>query len=668
MPFQSEKQRRFLWAKHPELAKRWAHEYPESNKNLPMYAKDTAKKPASDQPVSKAAALSSLRTALVNNCAEVNKCSCLQASGANSKTADSKLTHIQLPQAEKPTYAGERQIQSILKPDSEDEGGIGEARTVNKQQNVTNPLLSKLAVVLAPKIQQEIEDAKAQAQARMAQRVPNNVNVKQYPVNTPTIPPPMGMAQAPQAPQQPAQPQAQPQNGQLASVGGGSSPNASPINSFGGLSSTGDINGNAALGTQNGVGGEKLATQKCSCGCGQTVADCSCPVSCSCRQKGGSCYGKKTAAPKQASQAHPHFDISALLQQLSPSDEFSPEEFTDTLEPVKPQDPNMAAIAAILGTSGTMEYLSGKNRRRNVMKFASAGDPIQIWLTGMDHIDNQDMLDILAEERMLKAAVEKWAGSPAWQRSAGKNPEGGLNAKGRASYKAQTGGTLKAPVTESNPSGERAKRQNSFCSRMCGMKRVNTGAETKSDPDSRINKSLRKWNCKCGSALEFGTKLAYDIGNRRQSTNVVDMRTTPPSQFGRMLGFQQQHTAEFPKTVPELEQTAREITDAGITHANAGQLINNRHTQALERSITGMDNVARPEPTVQQYVNKLENTDRISAGKQPKYFDGRPAAVRQQRPSGLPISNNASVALPGTIAGAVQGAVKRYQAPLPGKK
>lgn len=93
--------------------------------------------------------------------------------------------------------------------------------------------------------------------------------------------------------------------------------------------------------------------------------------------------------------------------------------------------------------------------------------------------------------------------SPAWQRSEGKNPEGGLNAKGRASYKRETGGTLKAPVTESNPEGERAKRQNSFCSRMCGMKRVNTGAKAKSDPDSRINKSLRKWNCKCGEARDL---------------------------------------------------------------------------------------------------------------------------------------------------------------------
>ena len=117
------------------------------------------------------------------------------------------------------------------------------------------------------------------------------------------------------------------------------------------------------------------------------------------------------------------------------------------------------------------------------------------------------------------------AASPAWQRSAGKNPEGGLNAKGRASYKRETGGTLKAPVTESNPSGDRAKRQNSFCSRMCGMKRVNTGAKAQGDPDSRINKSLRKWNCKCGEEHEsLYSKIACVV----KLAN-VDITNTNPS-------------------------------------------------------------------------------------------------------------------------------------------
>ena len=87
-------------------------------------------------------------------------------------------------------------------------------------------------------------------------------------------------------------------------------------------------------------------------------------------------------------------------------------------------------------------------------------------------------------------AYLKRGGSPAWTRSEGKSESGGLNQKGRDSYKAQTGGTLKAP-TKSKTSG----RRKSFCARMRGMKRKLTSAKTARDPNSRINKSLRKWDC-----------------------------------------------------------------------------------------------------------------------------------------------------------------------------
>tara|TARA_R100000654_G_scaffold40965_1_gene67077 strand:+ start:61 stop:351 length:291 start_codon:yes stop_codon:yes gene_type:complete len=85
----------------------------------------------------------------------------------------------------------------------------------------------------------------------------------------------------------------------------------------------------------------------------------------------------------------------------------------------------------------------------------------------------------------------------AWQRKAGKNPEGGLNSKGRASYKRQTGGTLKPPVSakKAKTSKKAAARRKSFCARMKGMKAKNTGSKTARDPNSRINKSLRKWDC-----------------------------------------------------------------------------------------------------------------------------------------------------------------------------
>jgi hypothetical protein len=79
--------------------------------------------------------------------------------------------------------------------------------------------------------------------------------------------------------------------------------------------------------------------------------------------------------------------------------------------------------------------------------------------------------------------------SAAWTRSEGKDPDGGLNAAGRASYNRETGGNLKPPQPEGGP------RRDSFCARMEGMKRKLTSKETANDPDSRINKSLRAWKC-----------------------------------------------------------------------------------------------------------------------------------------------------------------------------
>jgi len=79
----------------------------------------------------------------------------------------------------------------------------------------------------------------------------------------------------------------------------------------------------------------------------------------------------------------------------------------------------------------------------------------------------------------------------AWTRKAGKNKEGGLNEKGRKSYERENPGSdLKAPSKKvGNP------RRASFCARMKGMKKKLTSSKTANDPDSRINKSLRKWNC-----------------------------------------------------------------------------------------------------------------------------------------------------------------------------
>jgi len=79
----------------------------------------------------------------------------------------------------------------------------------------------------------------------------------------------------------------------------------------------------------------------------------------------------------------------------------------------------------------------------------------------------------------------------AWTKKSGKNKEGGLNEKGRKSYERENPGSdLKAP---SKKKGN--KRRASFCARMKGMKKKLTSKKTANDPDSRINKSLRAWNC-----------------------------------------------------------------------------------------------------------------------------------------------------------------------------
>jgi len=83
------------------------------------------------------------------------------------------------------------------------------------------------------------------------------------------------------------------------------------------------------------------------------------------------------------------------------------------------------------------------------------------------------------------------AKTPAWQRAEGKNPKGGLNAKGRASYNAAN--PEKPGLKRPQPEG--GKRRDSFCARMTGLKKKLTSTKTANDPNSRVNKSLRKWKC-----------------------------------------------------------------------------------------------------------------------------------------------------------------------------
>jgi len=84
--------------------------------------------------------------------------------------------------------------------------------------------------------------------------------------------------------------------------------------------------------------------------------------------------------------------------------------------------------------------------------------------------------------------------TPKWQRKAGQSKSGGLNAAGRASYNKATSGNLKPPAPNPKTKAD-AGRKKSFCARMGGAKKKLTSSKTANDPNSRINKALRKWDC-----------------------------------------------------------------------------------------------------------------------------------------------------------------------------
>ena len=146
--------------------------------------------------------------------------------------------------------------------------------------------------------------------------------------------------------------------------------------------------------------------------------------------------------------------------------------------------------------------LPEKKKVEEAIKRDEYGDPI-----GGPKISKKQVKKNLASNAKDEKIVH--SEGAAWTKKAGKNKEGGLNEKGRKSYERENPGSdLKAPSKEKGN-----KRRKSFCARMKGMKKKLTSAKTARDPDSRINKSLRAWNC----SYEPQGKLVEDYEEKAKS-------------------------------------------------------------------------------------------------------------------------------------------------------
>ena len=135
-----------------------------------------------------------------------------------------------------------------------------------------------------------------------------------------------------------------------------------------------------------------------------------------------------------------------------------------------------------------INVMRGKNKIETMPKVSESKD----WRDDYKPLEFETV-DLIKPEPLKPSDWRKdiEEASAAWTRKAGKKKSGGLNEKGRKSYERENPGSdLKAPSKKvGNP------RRKSFCARMKGMKKKLTSSKTANDPDSRINKSLRAWNC-----------------------------------------------------------------------------------------------------------------------------------------------------------------------------
>mgnify|MGYP003148796259 FL=1 len=141
--------------------------------------------------------------------------------------------------------------------------------------------------------------------------------------------------------------------------------------------------------------------------------------------------------------------------------------------------------AANWGNKSKKEEFDGKKSFQDFM------DEGQKCWKGYEKKGTQTLFGKKYNRCVKKEETENVEEGAAWTKKSGKNQSGGLNEKGRKSYERENPGSdLKAPSKKvGNP------RRASFCARMKGMKKKLTSKKTASDPDSRINKSLRAWNC-----------------------------------------------------------------------------------------------------------------------------------------------------------------------------
>ncbi len=177
-------------------------------------------------------------------------------------------------------------------------------------------------------------------------------------------------------------------------------------------------------------------------------------------------------------------------------------EETDNIQEIAPLLAAVARVAAPAVARGVTSRVAGSAAQGTLRAKAAqligqkAGEKMQNMFTSSPSPSSTEPTSSTEEEPIFQTKLEKQLKNEDWQSVNRKDNTDGLSQKAVNAYRRENPGSkLQTAVTEKKPTGKRADRRQSFCRRMSGMKKKLTSAETARDPDSRINKALRRWNC-----------------------------------------------------------------------------------------------------------------------------------------------------------------------------
>jgi hypothetical protein len=146
------------------------------------------------------------------------------------------------------------------------------------------------------------------------------------------------------------------------------------------------------------------------------------------------------------------------------------------------------------GVSANAQFGGGQNMPYGMQNVGVNYNAPSGFGAGLSYSPQQKAVGANLRVPFRKGGLAMAEGGGAWTRKEGQNPKGGLNAVGRASLKAQ-GQDIKPPVSakQAKKSPKAAARRKSFCARSAGQAKMFPNAAR--DPESRLNKARRKWDC-----------------------------------------------------------------------------------------------------------------------------------------------------------------------------